>query len=209
MQRSRNSRHDANSPIRAAACLLRTALLAAGLAAAGPAGAFTGADLFREVCLAAFPSFDDAAGRLAAFNGQAVVQAIAYDGRLFEQIDAERRLSWAVDDGADMTVGPFMVDVAWGKFNALPAASCVIADKRGFALAELKGKLDVRELRVRAGKVLYATVADAIVERDDGKRLWLTLTLAAGHDDPGSGPAIAVATLMSSEYLNALMQKDQ
>jgi hypothetical protein len=50
-------------------------------------------------------------------------------------------------------------------------------------------------------------MADAIVERSDGRRFWLTLTLASDHDDPATGAAISVATLMSSDYLNALMEK--
>ncbi len=188
-----------------AAFAYRLVLLIAGLAAAGPAAELSGADLLSDVCLATFPRFDDAPDRVASFQGH----AINYDGGVFEQLDADRRLTWNVFDDSNGTPDRFLVDIAWGTLGSLPAASCLVIDKRGFALAELEGKLAIKQLRVRPGKVLYTTVADAIVESADGRRLWLTLTLASGHDDPGTGSAIAVATLMSSEYLNALMEKDR
>lgn len=185
------------------AVLLSVHLLAVGLATSSPALALTGADLLRDVCLATFPSFESAPDRIAAFHGH----AIDYDGALFEQLDAKRRLSWSVIDESQTGPDRFLVLVAWGTFQSLPAASCTVIDKKGFALAELTNGRTVKEFRVRPDKVLYSTIADAIVERPDGHRFWLTLTLASGHDDPNDGAAISVATLMSSDYLNALIEK--
>jgi hypothetical protein len=192
-------------PAQSRPSILRLALLAVGLAVSGPAAALTGADLLNDVCLATFPRFDNASERIASFRPH----AIDYDGRLFEQIEAQRRLSWTVNDGSDAAVDRFLVNVAWGTLQSLPAASCVVMDKRGFALAALKDKFAIKQIRVHPEKVLYTTFADAIAEGPDGRRLWLTLVLAPGHDDPGTGPAIAGATLMSSDYLNALMEKDR
>ena len=185
--------------------ILRLALLALGLAAPGPAAALTGADLLTEVCLATFPRFDNASERIAPFRPH----AIAYDGSVFEQVKAERRSTWTVNDGSDAAVDRFLVNVAWGELQSLPAASCLVIDKRGFALAELESKLAIKQIRVRPEKVLYMSFADAIAEGPDGRRLWLTFVLRPGHDDPGTGPAISSATLMSSDYLNALMEKDR
>ena len=184
--------------------LLRLAVLVFGLVAASPAGAFSGADLLSDLCVATYPSFDAAAARIASLHNHAVT----YDGRLFEQLDAKRRLSWTVTDDPGATVDRFLVDIAWGTLNSRPAASCVVADKKGFGLAELAGKLTVKHVPIHPKKPMFAAVADAVVERPDGKRLWLTLSLAPGHDDPAAGAAISVATLMSSAYLNALMEKD-
>jgi hypothetical protein len=178
-------------------------LLGLGLAPAQPASALTGADLLREVCLATFPSFEAASDRIASFRGRTV----DYDGALFEQLDAKKRLSWGATDDSQPGPDRFLVHVAWGTFQSLPAASCFVIDKRAFTLAELTNGLSLKELRVRSEKVLNATTADAIVESADGRRFWLTLTLAPGHDDPAIGAAISVATLMSSDYLNALIEK--
>jgi hypothetical protein len=180
-------------------------LLAAGLGAAGPASAFTGADLLREVCLATFPHFDDAANRIAALQGK----SISYDGKLFEQVDAAKRLSFTVNDGQDAEVDRFLIDIAWGSFNSLPASSCVIGDKKGFTLKELEEKFAIKQLLIRPEKVLYETAADAVAELPDGRRLWLTLWDLRPQGDPGPDTRIAVATLMSSEYLNGLMEKDR
>jgi len=141
--------------------LLRLAVLACGLAAASPAGAFSGADLLSDVCLATYPSFDEAAARIASFHNHAVT----YDGRLFEQLDAKRRLSWTVTDDPGATVDRFLVDIAWGTLNSRPAASCVVADKKGFGLAELAGKLTVKHVPIHPKKPMFAAVADAVVER--------------------------------------------
>jgi hypothetical protein len=183
--------------------LLSGPLLAIGLAISSPASALTGVDLLRNVCFATFPSFEAASDRVASFRGRAV----DYDGALFEQLDAKKRVSWTVNDGSQASPERLLVHVAWGTFQSLPAASCFVIDKRGFTLAELTNGLSLKELRVRPGKVLYATTADVIVEAAGGRRFWLTLTLAPGHDDPATGAAISVATLMSSDYLNALIEK--
>jgi hypothetical protein len=189
--------------LRVAGQVVRLLFLSVGLAASAPAYALNGADLLRDVCLATFPTFETAPEHVAAFHSR----AIDYDGTLFEQLDAKRRLSWTATDEAQAVPERFLVHVAWGTFQSLPAASCFVIDKRAFALAELTNGFAIKELRVRAEKVLYATVADAIVEGSDGRRFWLTLTLASGHDDPSIGDAISVATLMSSDYLNALIEK--
>lgn len=155
-----------------------------------------------DVCLATFPRFDGAPDRIAPYHPRAII----YDANLFEQLYAEKRSTWEVIVDSNMMPGRFLVDVAWGSFASMPAASCLVMDKRGFTLAGFKDKLAIKEFRVRPKKVLFETVADAIVERADGRRLWLTLTLAPGQD-PGPSSTIAVATLMSSEYLNTLMEK--
>jgi hypothetical protein len=184
---------------------LRLVALAIGMAAASPASAITGLDLLSDVCLATFPHFDGASERVEALHGH----AITYDGRLLEQVEAEKRLSWAVSDDPTAKADRFLVDVAWGSFNSLPAASCVIGDKQGFTLAELQERFPIRQLLVHDKKVLYETVADAVVQLPDGRRLWLTLWDLHPRENPGPDTRIAIATLMSSDYLNALMEKDR
>jgi hypothetical protein len=185
--------------------ILRLGVLGASLAAASPAAAFSGVDLLGDVCLAGFPRFDNAAERIASFHAH----AISYDGRQFEQVDADKRSTWTVNDGSDARVDRFLVNIAWGTLHSLPAASCYVADKRGFTLAEVQDKFAIKEFRVRPERPLYTTVADAIVEGAGGRRLWLTLTLAPGQVDPGPASVIGGVTLMSSEYLNAVMEKAQ
>jgi hypothetical protein len=185
--------------------VLRLTALAIGLAAAGPADAMTGVDLLSDVCLATFPHFDGASARVEALHGR----AITYDGRLLEQVEAEKRQSWTVSDDPDAKVDRFLVNIAWGSLHSLPAASCVIGDKTGFTLAELREKFTIKRLLVHHKKALYETVADAIAELPDGRRLWLTLWDLHPQENPGPDTRIAIVTLMSSDYLNGLMEKDR
>ncbi|MCW5586300.1 MAG: hypothetical protein KIS75_09220 [Chromatiales bacterium] len=178
-------------------------LLAALLAAPAPALALSGTDLVADVCVATLPQFDDAAGRMAAYRPR----AISYDGRLFEQVDASRRSSWTLNEAADAADERFLVSIAWGTFQSQPAASCLVIDKKGIPLGELESRLGFTQIRVRPGEVLYTTVADAIASGDGGRQLWLTLILAPAQNSIDDATVVGAVTLMSSNYLNTLMEK--
>ena len=122
-------------------------------------------------------------------------RAIEYDGRLFEQIEAERRQSFVVSDGPG-TAERFLVNVAWGNLDSRPAASCLVIDKGGIALADIGAMVEIKEIRVRPEKVLYTTVADAVAQRTDGRRLVLTLMLMP-----------ASVTLIVSEALDQFIER--
>ena len=186
-------------------CAFTVALVAGGLVAARPAAAMSGVDLLADVCLASFPHFESAGDRIASLQGR----SIAYDGKMFEQVDGDKRRSWTLSDDPGAKVDRFLVDIAWGSFNSQPAASCVVGDKRGFTLAELEARFAIKQLLVRQNEVLYERAADAVAELPDGRRVWLTLWDLHPKTDPGPETKISIATLMSSEYLNGVMEKDR
>jgi hypothetical protein len=64
------------------------------------------------------------------------------------------------------------------------------------AAADLANALTLKEFRPHPNKVLYATIADAIVECSGGQRLRLTGMLAQNQNDPGSSSTVAVAALL-------------